>query len=80
MKSDSEGWTFDKGRVAKLLMTELPKQSLADIPDEMVEDFEQLFKSINEAMPELNDEPVPERQRDASISSRPTLPPGQPSP
>ena len=57
MESDSAGWTFDKGRVAKLLMTELPKQSLADLPDELVEDFEQLFKSINEAMPGLNDEP-----------------------
>ena len=58
MSPNSEGWTFNKGRVAKLLMTELPKQSLADLPDEMVKRFEQLFKSINESMPRLKNGPV----------------------
>ena len=77
---DSAGWTFDKGRVAKLLMNELPKQSLAELPDEMVEDFERLFKAINEAMPGLDDEPAPRRRRNASVSSRPTPPPETPSP
>ena len=61
MSPNSEGWTFNKGRVAKLLMTELPKQSLADLPDEMVKRFEQLFKSINESMPGLKNGPVSEK-------------------
>lgn len=84
MESDSEGWAFSKGRVAKLLMTELPKQSLEDLPYEMVEDFERLFKSINEVMPGLNDAPDSEKAtkspENASVSSKPTLPPEQPSP
>ena len=58
MEPNSEGWVFDKGRVAKLIMTELPTQRLAALPDETIEHFEQLFKSINEAMPGLNDAPV----------------------
>lgn len=58
MSPNSEGWAFNKGRVAKLLMTELPKRNLADLPDEMVERFEQLFKSINEAMPRFKNGPV----------------------
>ena len=58
MSPNSEGWTFNKGRVAKFIMTELPKQSLADLPTDMVERFERLFKSLNEAMPRLKNEPV----------------------
>ena len=55
MEPNSEGWAFNKGRVAKLLLTELPKCSVADLSSEMVERFEQLFKLINEAMPGLKD-------------------------
>ena len=51
MKRNSEGKAFNKGRAAKLLLAELPKRSLADLPEEMVKRFQRLFKSINEAMP-----------------------------
>ena len=50
MKPNSEGWAFNKGRVAKLLLTELPKMNFADLPNEMVERFERLFESLNKAM------------------------------
>ena len=59
MMPNSEGWAFNKGRVAKLLLIELPKRSLTDLPNEMVECFERLFESISEAMPGLKDVPVP---------------------
>ena len=36
MELNSEGWAFNKGCVAKRLMTELPQLSEADLPDEMV--------------------------------------------
>ena len=58
MVLNSEGWAFNKGRVAKLLLTELPKQSVADLPSEMIGYFEQLFKCINDAMPGFEDVPV----------------------
>ena len=51
MKPNSEGWAFNKGRVAKLLMAELPKRKLSDLPAELVKRFDKLFKSINKAMP-----------------------------
>ena len=56
---NSENKAFNKGRVAKRLMTELPKISLKDLPEEMVENFSRLFDEINKAMPGLRDEGVP---------------------
>ena len=58
MGLNSEGWAFNKGRVAKLLMTELPQLSVADLPDEMIKHLENLFQSINNAMPGLKDGPI----------------------
>ena len=58
MGLNSEGWAFNKGRVAKLLMTELPQRNVADLPDEMVTHLEKLFQSINNAMPRLKDGPI----------------------
>ena len=47
-----------RGRVAKLLMTELPQRNVANLPDEMVTHLEKLFQSINNAMPRLKDGPI----------------------
>ena len=58
VKPNSEGLAFNKGRVAKLMLTELPKRTIADLPEEMVERFRKLFKSINQAMPGLRDDSV----------------------
>ena len=52
---NSENKAFNKGRVAKRLMTELPKISLEDLPEEMVENFSRLFDEINKTMPGLED-------------------------
>ena len=58
---NSEGLAFNKGRVAKLLLSELPKRNLSELPDEVIGCFERLFQSINEAMPGLKDAPIPRR-------------------
>lgn len=50
-KPNSDGWAFNKGRPAKLMLSELPKRSSADIPESVMGGFEQLFRSINNAMP-----------------------------
>ena len=50
---NSEGKAFNKGRIAKRMLTELPKSKFEDIPERMVENFSQLFKAINRAMPGL---------------------------
>lgn len=55
MSLNSEKKAFNKGRVAKRLMTELPKISLEDLPEEMVENFSRLFDEINRKMPGLKD-------------------------
>ena len=52
---NSEKKAFNKGRVAKRLMTELPKISLEDLSEEMVENFSRLFDEINRKMPGLED-------------------------
>ena len=59
MPLNAEGKAFNKGRVAKRMLTELPKSSLEDLPEEMVEKFSRLFESVNAAMPGL---PVLESQ------------------
>ena len=58
MPRNSEGKAFNKGRVAKRMLTELPKISLQDLPEEMVENFSRLFDEINKGMPDLRDEVV----------------------
>ena len=55
---NSKGSVFNKGHVAKLLLAELSERSLVDLPIEMVERFEWLFKCINESMPWFEDVPV----------------------
>jgi predicted ATP-dependent endonuclease of OLD family len=52
---NAEGWAFNKGRPAKLLLTELPKQNVADLPQDLVTRFEALFAKVNDAMPSLKD-------------------------
>ena len=59
MPLNSEGKAFNKGRVAKRMLTELPKTSLKKLPKEMVGNFSRLFDGINKAMPSLRDEAVP---------------------
>ena len=53
MPLNSEGKAFNKGRVAKRMLTELPKSSLKKLPKEMVGNFTRLFEAINGAMPGL---------------------------
>jgi predicted ATP-dependent endonuclease of OLD family len=60
IKPNAEGWAFNKGRPAKLMLSEMPKQKIADLPEEMVNRFEQLFMLINEAMPGLKNGPLTE--------------------
>ena len=55
MDQNSEGWLFNKGRVAKRLLLELPKRKFEDMPDEMIDRFENLFEAINKAMFGSND-------------------------
>ena len=53
LQPNSEGWAFNKGRPAKILLSELPKLNAPALPGELVNGFEQLFQRINEAMPGL---------------------------
>jgi len=53
LQLNAEGWAFNKGRPAKILLSELPKVNASALPDELVNGFEQLFRRINEAMPGL---------------------------
>jgi hypothetical protein len=53
LQPNSEGWAFNKGRPAKLLLAELPKANASALPHELVRGFEMLFQRINEAMPGL---------------------------
>ena len=50
---NSEGKAFNKGRVAKRMLTELPKISFEDLPEKMVCNFTKLFEGINRSMPGL---------------------------
>lgn len=56
VQPNSEGWAFNKGRPAKLLMTELPKSRVHELPADLVRRFAELFQKINEAMPGLRGE------------------------
>jgi hypothetical protein len=58
LQANSEGWAFNKGRPAKLLLAELPKVNVAQLPDELVRGFDQLFRRINDAMPGLQNTAV----------------------
>jgi predicted ATP-dependent endonuclease of OLD family len=53
VQPNSDGWAFNKGRPAKLLLAELPKTNASELPDELLRGFEGLFGRINEAMPGL---------------------------
>jgi predicted ATP-dependent endonuclease of OLD family len=50
---NSEGMAFNKGRPAKLLLNELPKKALADLPHPLVDTFGTIFAKVNEMMPGL---------------------------
>jgi energy-coupling factor transporter ATP-binding protein EcfA2 len=52
--ANSEGWAFNKGRPAKLMLSELPKLRSSDLPPNMVGQFVRLFQRINEVMPGLS--------------------------
>jgi len=60
---NSEGRAFNKGRPAKLMLADLPKRDIANLPQEMVKTFEQLFQRVNEAMPGLNDKSASEGKK-----------------
>jgi len=60
LQPNSESWAFNKGRPAKLLLAELPKASVSELPHELVNGFERLFQRINGAMPGLRYEPAKE--------------------
>ena len=53
MPVNSEGKSFNKGRVAKLMLGELAKTTAEDLPTEVVENFRRLFEKVNSAMPGL---------------------------
>jgi hypothetical protein len=57
LQPNSEGCVFNKGRPAKLLLAELSKSSVSELPSELVSRFERLFQRINDAMPELQSKP-----------------------
>ncbi len=57
---NSEGRAFNKGRPAKLLLSELPKANASTLPDELLNNFEKLFQRINEAMPGLQNKSTEE--------------------
>lgn len=48
---NADGWAFNKGRPAKLLLADLPKTKASKLPHELLDRFELLFQKINEAMP-----------------------------
>lgn len=50
---NSEGLAFNKGRPAKLLLNDLPKKALADLPRGLVDTFGAIFAAVNKAMPGL---------------------------
>jgi hypothetical protein len=58
IQPNSEGWAFNKGRPAKLLLAELPKLSASELPSQLLRSFEQLFQCVNDAMPALKNETV----------------------
>ncbi len=58
IQANSEGWAFNKGRPAKILLAELPKANISELPNELVSGFERLFQRINDAMPGLHNKPV----------------------
>lgn len=41
---------FNKGRVAKRIMTDLAKKKLSDIPEDMVTNFEKVFGALNQTL------------------------------
>jgi hypothetical protein len=53
VKPNSEGLAFNKGRPAKLLLQELPKLSISNLPSQLLSNFERLFQGVNHAMPNL---------------------------
>lgn len=50
---NSEGLAFNKGRPAKLLLNDLPKKALSDLPPGLVDTFGKIFSTVNTAMPGL---------------------------
>ncbi len=58
MPLNSMGKAFNKGRVAKHMLSGLPKIHLERIPKTVVTNFSRLFQEINAAMPGLPNEPV----------------------
>ncbi|MBS3947904.1 MAG: ATP-binding protein [Dethiobacter sp.] len=58
LQPNSDAGAFNKGRPAKLLLAELPKASISDLPGEFVSGFERLFQQVNEAMPGLQNKPA----------------------
>lgn len=53
LKANADGLAYNKGRVAKIMLSELPKIKISDIPTDIIDRFSKLFQLINEAMPSL---------------------------
>ena len=53
LSQNSEGKAFNKGRIARKMLLELPKLEFDELPSQLVENFEQLFVCVNEKMPGL---------------------------
>lgn len=50
---NTEKKAFNKGRVAKAMLADLPTRDLSKLPKEVSERFERLFTAVNKAMPNL---------------------------
>lgn len=53
VQPNSEGMSFNKGRVAKRMMEDLSKKKLSDLPAGVFDSFSRLFAKINQTMPGL---------------------------
>ena len=53
IKRMKNGKAFNKGTVAKVLYEELPKKSIKELPDELIENFDKIFRRVNEQMTKI---------------------------
>jgi predicted ATP-dependent endonuclease of OLD family len=50
---NSDGFAFNKGRAAKLILQSLAGKTVGDFPNDTFSQFEKLFGAVNAAMPQL---------------------------
>lgn len=51
---NSDGWAFNKGRPAKVMLRDWASKVLSDLPQNVFQHFESLFCAVNKAMPGLS--------------------------